>query len=82
MRMPPQAPFVRLRPDSPLMAFDDRAADEQPDTHAAALGRVEGIEQLTHSLTVEADTDVCGRSLAHDRRSSGSVLTSSCRGRS
>ena len=40
------------------MSLDDRAADEQPDAHAAALRRVEGIEQLVHALTVEPDAGI------------------------
>ena len=36
------------------MSLDDRAADRQPDAHAAALGRVEGIKELVHSLPVDA----------------------------
>src|SRR4030095_12971268 len=37
-------PIVRLCPEATLMSLDDRAADEQPDAHATALGRVESIE--------------------------------------
>ena len=40
------------------MSLDDRTADRQPDTHAAALGRVERVEQLVHALTLDADTGV------------------------
>ena len=28
-----------------MMSLDDRAADRQPDTHTAAFGRIEGLEQ-------------------------------------
>jgi hypothetical protein len=40
------------------MSLDYRAADRQPDTHAAALGRVERIEQLVHALTLDPDTGI------------------------
>src|SRR5262245_30377261 len=43
-------PVVWLSPEAPLMSLDDRAAHEQPDAHATALGRVEGIEQRVHGL--------------------------------
>src|SRR4051794_23808636 len=36
---------VRGCPDLAAMRFDDRAADRQSHPHAAALGRVERIEQ-------------------------------------
>src|SRR5229473_8331299 len=48
--------IIRLYPETATMSLDDRTADRQPDTHAAALGRVEGIEQLVHALTLDADT--------------------------
>src|SRR5918994_2659978 len=35
---------VRLYPQTATMSLDYRAADRQPDTHAAALRRVERIE--------------------------------------
>jgi hypothetical protein len=37
-------PAVRLCPKATVMSLDDRAADKQPDAHAAALRGVEGIE--------------------------------------
>jgi hypothetical protein len=40
------------------MSLDDGAADGEPDTHAAALGCVERIEQLVHALTLDADTRI------------------------
>jgi hypothetical protein len=36
------------------MTLDDRAADGQADAHAAALGRVEGLEEAVHAPRVEA----------------------------
>ena len=36
------------------MSLDDRAADRQPDTHAAGLRRVEGIKELVHALMINA----------------------------
>ena len=36
------------------MFLDDRAADREPETHAIALRRIEGIEQLVHALRVNA----------------------------
>src|ERR1700694_2756245 len=49
---------IRLYPATATMSLDDRTADRQPDTHAAALGRVERIEQLVHDLTLDADTSI------------------------
>jgi hypothetical protein len=40
------------------MPLHNRSADGQSDTHAAALRGVEGIEELVHALTVNADTAV------------------------
>jgi hypothetical protein len=40
------------------MPLHNRSADGQSDTHAAALRRIEGIEELVHGLTVNADTAV------------------------
>src|SRR5260221_12904093 len=51
-------PIVRFRPEAALMPLHDRSADGQSDTHAAALRAVEGIEELVHALTVNADTAV------------------------
>src|SRR5262245_8827896 len=51
-------PRVALRPEAPLMTLDERAADKQPDAHAADLGRVEGIEQRIEALRGEADAGV------------------------
>src|SRR5262249_47308172 len=44
---------IRLCPETSMMALDDRAADRQPDTHAAALCRVESIEQPVGTLGSE-----------------------------
>src|SRR4051794_1334317 len=40
------------------MLLDDRAADREPQTHAIALRRIEGIEQLVHALRIDPYTDV------------------------
>src|SRR5258705_8797698 len=49
---------ILLYPETTVMSLDYRAADGQPDTHAAALGRVERIEQLVHGLRLDADTGI------------------------
>src|SRR3989442_8723214 len=49
---------VLLYPETTVMFLDYRAADRQPDTHAAALGRVERIEQPVHGLRPDADTGI------------------------
>ena len=41
-----------------MMSLDDGPADREPDTHAAALRCMEGIEELVHGLAVNADTAV------------------------
>ena len=48
---------MRLYPETATVSLDDRTADRQPDAHAAALGRVERIEQPIHCLGLE--TDAC-----------------------
>ena len=40
------------------MSLNDRAADRQPDAHAAALRRIEGIKDLVHALTVKAHAGI------------------------
>ena len=42
------------------MSLDNRAADRQPDAHAAALG-VERIKKLIYSLPVESHAGVTHR---------------------
>src|SRR5262245_56135490 len=39
---------VCLRPETPMMSFDDGATDREPDTHAVGFGCVVGVEQLVH----------------------------------
>jgi hypothetical protein len=51
-------PIVRFRPEAAVMPLHNRSADGQSDTHAAALRGVEGIEELVHALTVNADAAV------------------------
>src|SRR5215813_8365437 len=46
-------PVIRLGPEAAMMSLDDRAADGQPDTHTAALGCVEGFEQLREVLRID-----------------------------
>ena len=41
-----------------MMSLDDGAADGEPDSHAVALRRVEGVEQPVHALTVDAHARV------------------------
>src|SRR5215203_6129410 len=43
------------------MFLYDRAADEQPDAHAATLARIEGFEQRVHGPWREADAGVTHR---------------------
>src|SRR5689334_17074037 len=40
------------------MAFDDRAADGEADTHSTGLGRVECAEQPIHGARIEPDADI------------------------
>src|SRR5204863_786277 len=49
-----RAAGVRLGPKTPLMSLDNRAADKQANTHAAALGRVESIEHRVEALRRKA----------------------------
>ena len=48
-------------PDLAAVAFDDGAADRQPDAHAAWLGAVERFEQPLGSLRVHSDSCVLDR---------------------
>src|SRR4051794_8742360 len=41
-----------------VMSLDDGAADRKPDTHAVALCRVEGVEQLVHAAGVETHAGI------------------------
>ena len=50
--------IVRLCPEAAVMSLDDGAADGEPDAHAVALRRVEGVEQLVHALAVEAHAGI------------------------
>ena len=50
--------IVRLCPETTMMPLDDGAADGEPDAHAVALRRVEGIEQLVHALAVDAHAGI------------------------
>jgi len=43
------------------MSLHDRAADKQPDPHAAGFCRVEGIEERVHALCGEADGGITDR---------------------
>src|ERR1700682_5957481 len=43
---------IRLCPETATLSLADRRPDRKADTHAAALGRVERIEQLVHDLTL------------------------------
>ena len=43
------------------MSLDNRAADRQPDAHAAALGGVERIKKLIYGLPVESRAGVTNR---------------------
>jgi hypothetical protein len=62
------------------MSLDDRAADKQPDAHAAALRGVEGIEQRVEAFRREADARIT--TVKRTRlTSSRSVLISNSRGR-
>src|SRR5215471_13502519 len=45
--------LVWLRPKPTLMTLDDGTTDGQPDSHPAALGRVERLEQPLHRLRIE-----------------------------
>src|SRR2546430_13067094 len=49
---------IRFCPESTVMSLHDGAADGEPDTHAVALRRVEGVEQLVHALTLEAHAGI------------------------
>ena len=49
---------VRLCPEATVVSLDDGAADKQPDAHAVALRRVEGIEQAIRALAVEARASI------------------------
>ena len=40
------------------MSLDDRAADRQPNTHTAALGGIEGFEQLFEILRTDTDARI------------------------
>src|SRR5215475_8855248 len=44
---------IWLRPTPTLMALDDRPTDGEPDSHPAAFGRVERLEQPPHRLRIE-----------------------------
>ena len=41
-----------------MMPLDDGSADGEPDTHAAALRRMEGIKELVHAPTVNANAGI------------------------
>src|SRR5512132_945407 len=41
-----------------MMPLDDRAADRQPNTHAAALGCVEGVEYSLQIRRIDADPGI------------------------
>ena len=45
-------------PKTPVVPFDDRAADGEPDSHAIALRRVERLEQSFGSFGPEADAGI------------------------
>src|SRR5262245_13564740 len=47
-------PVVRLGPETPSILFDNRASDEQPYPHPAALCRVERIEHGARALRGQA----------------------------
>src|SRR5262245_34663695 len=49
---------IRLCPKMAVMSLDDGAADGEANTHAVALRRVEGVEQLGHVPRVDADADI------------------------
>src|SRR5262249_31124794 len=49
---------IRLRPQATIVPLDDRAADEQPDSHAPTLRGVESIEQRFHAVFWEADAGI------------------------
>src|SRR5262249_36094227 len=49
---------IRLCPEMAAMSLDDGAADGEADTHAVALRRVEGFEELGHVLRVDADAGI------------------------
>ena len=40
------------------MPFDDRTADGEPDTHAVAFRRVEGVKQLVHARGGDAHSGI------------------------
>src|SRR5262245_24470974 len=52
---------VGLRPDTALMSFDDRTADEQADAHATTLRGVERVEQGLPVLGGNAGTGIADR---------------------
>src|SRR5262245_66012892 len=51
-------PLVPLCPQTTIVPLDDRAADEQSDSHPAALRGVERIEQRVQRLRRGADAGV------------------------
>ena len=45
--------IVWFSPKPTLMTLDDRTTDRQPDSHAAAFGRVERLEQVLHRFGIK-----------------------------
>src|SRR5262245_42605710 len=51
-------PVIGHCPKTTMVSVDDRSAHGQPDTHPAALRRIEGVEQLVHAVMIEADARI------------------------
>ena len=70
-----------------MMSLNDRAADREPDTHTAAFGGIEGLEQPLEILKIDADAGILNAetqvffsfSLGSDQELPGAIFNTSHR---